>query len=62
MYAVMTIGSTVGSPISGAILDTVGHHTDYTGVIVWSGSVMLIASLVQFWMKFVTSRDLFAKV
>ncbi|KAF9339001.1 hypothetical protein BGZ91_007313 [Linnemannia elongata] len=62
MYAVMTIGSTVGSPISGTILDTIGHHTDYTGVIVWSGSVMLIASLVQFWMKFVTSRDLFAKV
>ncbi|KAF9144703.1 hypothetical protein BGX30_011724 [Mortierella sp. GBA39] len=61
MYAVMTIGSTVGSPVSGAILDTVGRHTDYTGVIVWSGSVMLIASLVQFWMRFVTSRDLFAK-
>ncbi|KAG9061503.1 hypothetical protein KI688_007081 [Linnemannia hyalina] len=61
MYAVMTIGSTVGSPVSGAILDTVGHHTDYTGVIIWSGSVMLIASLVQFWMRFATSRDLFAK-
>ncbi|KAF9153844.1 hypothetical protein BG015_002512 [Linnemannia schmuckeri] len=62
MYAVMTIGSTVGSPVSGAILDTVGHHTDYTGVIVWSGSVMLIASLIQFVMKFVTNRDLFAKI
>lgn len=62
MYAVMTIGSTLGSPVSGVILDTVGHHKDYTGMIVWSGSVMLIASLVQFWMKFVTSRDLFAKV
>ncbi|KAG0293158.1 hypothetical protein BGZ96_003215 [Linnemannia gamsii] len=62
MYAVMTIGSTIGSPVSGLILDTVGHHTDYTGVIVWSGSVMLIASLIQFVMKFVTSRELFAKI
>lgn len=62
MYAVMTIGSTVGSPVSGAILDTVGHHTDYTGVIVWSGSVMLIASLIQFWMKFISNRSILAKV
>ncbi|KAF9133810.1 hypothetical protein BGW39_008853 [Mortierella sp. 14UC] len=62
MYAVMTIGSTTGSPIAGAILDTIGHHTDYTGVIVWSGSVMLIASMIQFALKFVTSRDVFARV
>ncbi|KAG0373165.1 hypothetical protein BGX24_012055 [Mortierella sp. AD032] len=62
MYAVMTIGSTIGSPISGVILDTIGHHSDYTGVIVWAGSVMLIASLIQFVLRFVTSRSLFVKV
>ncbi|KAF9910181.1 hypothetical protein EC991_007108 [Linnemannia zychae] len=62
MYAVMTIGSTTGSPVAGAILDTIGHHTDYTGVIIWSGSVMLIASCIQFVLKFITSRDVFARV
>ncbi|KAF9920777.1 hypothetical protein FBU30_009287 [Linnemannia zychae] len=62
LYAGMAIGSIIGSPTSGAILDTIGHGTDYTGVIMWSGTVMLIGSLIQFAMRFVTSRNIFAKV
>ncbi|KAG0298993.1 hypothetical protein BGZ97_003904 [Linnemannia gamsii] len=62
LYAGMAIGSTIGSPTSGAILDTIGHGTDYMGVIVWSGTVMLIGSLIQFGMKFATNRNIFAKV
>ena len=62
MYAVMTIGSTVGSPVSGAILGTVGHHTDYTGVIVWSESVMLTASLIQLCIKLISDRSILAKL
>lgn len=62
LYAGMAIGSTIGSPTSGAILDTIGHGTDYMGVIVWSGTVMLIGSLIQFGMKYATNRNIFAKV
>ncbi|KAF9295555.1 hypothetical protein BGZ88_001870 [Linnemannia elongata] len=62
LYAGMAIGSTIGSPTSGAILDTIGHGTDYTGVIIWSGTVMLIGSVIQFGMKFATNRNIFAKV
>ncbi|KAF9927103.1 hypothetical protein FBU30_003491 [Linnemannia zychae] len=62
MYAVMTVGSTIGLPVSGAILDTIGHGTDYMGVILWSGSVILIASGIQLWLRFITSREVFVKV
>ncbi|KAF9093806.1 hypothetical protein BGX23_002906 [Mortierella sp. AD031] len=62
LYAGMAIGSMIGSPVSGAILDTIGGGTDYMGVIIWSGSVMLVGSFLQFGMKFVTNRNMFAKV
>ncbi|KAG0007532.1 hypothetical protein BGZ81_004800, partial [Podila clonocystis] len=48
IYAGMAIGSAVGSPISGAILDTIGHGTDYIGVIIFAGAVMSIGTVILF--------------
>ncbi|KAG0199960.1 hypothetical protein BGX28_006867 [Mortierella sp. GBA30] len=62
LYAGMAIGSTVGSPVSGAILDSIGHKTNYMGVIIWSGSVMLIGTVLLFALKYQTNKNMFAKV
>ncbi|KAG0281079.1 hypothetical protein BGZ95_006927 [Linnemannia exigua] len=62
LYTGLAIGSMIGSPVSGAILDTIGNGTNYTGVIVWAGTMMLIGSVLQFIMKFSTNRSLLAKV
>ncbi|KAF9375071.1 hypothetical protein CPB97_011710 [Podila verticillata] len=62
IYAGMAVGSVSGSPISGAILDSIGHKTDYTGVIFFSGGVMTIGTVILFFLKFKTSRNMFAKV
>ncbi|KAF8933678.1 hypothetical protein BGZ52_007041 [Haplosporangium bisporale] len=62
IYAGMAVGSVSGSPISGAILDSVGHKTDYTGVIFFSGGVMSVGTVILFFLKFKTSRNMFAKV
>ncbi|KAF9115224.1 hypothetical protein BGX27_008589 [Mortierella sp. AM989] len=62
IYAGMAVGSTIGSPISGAILSTIGHNTDYIGVILWSGGVMLIGTIILFVLKYKTDKKMFAKV
>ncbi|KAF9434464.1 hypothetical protein BGZ76_007986 [Entomortierella beljakovae] len=62
LYAGMAIGSTIGSPISGTILDNIGQGTNYLGVIIWSGSVMFIGTMVLFALKYKTSKTLFVKV
>ncbi|KFH68166.1 hypothetical protein MVEG_06895 [Podila verticillata NRRL 6337] len=62
IYAGMAIGSAIGSPTSGAILDSIGHKTDYMGVIVFAGSVMAIGTVILFLLKFKTSRNMFARV
>ncbi|KAF9376938.1 hypothetical protein CPB97_010511 [Podila verticillata] len=62
IYAGMAIGSAIGSPTSGAILDSIGHKTDYTGVIVFTGTVMAIGTVILFLLKFKTSRNMFARV
>ncbi|KAG0330417.1 hypothetical protein BG004_002112, partial [Podila humilis] len=62
IYAGMAIGSAIGSPTSGAILDSIGHKTDYTGVIVFAGAVMAIGTVILFFLKFKTSRNMFARV
>ncbi|KAF9907504.1 hypothetical protein EC991_010885 [Linnemannia zychae] len=62
IYAAMAIGVSLGSPISGAILDTVKDHNDYTGVILWSGLTMLLGSTLQFGLKYMTDRRVFVRV
>ncbi|KAF9383741.1 hypothetical protein BGX21_001511 [Mortierella sp. AD011] len=62
IYAGMAVGSLIGSPTSGAILSTIGHNTDYTGVILWSGLVMLIGTAILFALKYKTDKNMFVKV
>ncbi|GJJ75961.1 hypothetical protein EMPS_08319 [Entomortierella parvispora] len=62
IYAGMAIGSLIGSPVSGAILDSVGHKTDYTGVILWTGIMMSIGTAILLALRIVTSRSVFARV
>ncbi|KAI1299789.1 hypothetical protein EDD11_006422 [Mortierella claussenii] len=62
LYAGMAIGSVIGSPTSGAILDSIGHKTNYMGVILWAGTVMAIGTAVLAAMKYKTDKRLFAKV
>ncbi|KAF9982477.1 hypothetical protein BGZ65_002824 [Modicella reniformis] len=62
IYAGMAVGSLIGSPVSGAILDTIGHKTNYLGVILWSGIVMLIGTIILFALKYVTNKKMFVKV
>ncbi|KAF9998313.1 hypothetical protein BGZ80_006811 [Entomortierella chlamydospora] len=62
IYAGMAVGSLIGSPTSGAILSTIGHNTDYTGVILWSGIVMLIGTAILFALKYKTNKNMFVKV
>ncbi|KAF9365700.1 hypothetical protein BGX34_008850 [Mortierella sp. NVP85] len=62
IYAGMAIGSMIGSPVSGAILDSIGHKTDYLGVILWAGIVMLIGTIILFVLRYITSKKIFIKV
>jgi MFS family permease len=62
IYAGMAIGSMIGSPVSGAILDSIGHKTDYMGVILWAGIVMLIGAIILFVLRYITSKKIFTKV
>ncbi|KAF9134344.1 hypothetical protein BGW39_007361 [Mortierella sp. 14UC] len=62
IFAGMAIGAAVGSPVSGAILDTVGYQSDYTMVVFWSGTVILAGGLIQFGIKFLVGRRILAKM
>ncbi|KAF9957444.1 hypothetical protein BGZ72_001820 [Mortierella alpina] len=62
LYAGMAVGSIIGSPTSGAILDSIGHKTNYTGVIIWSGTVMLIGTMLLFLLKYRTNKNMLVKV
>ncbi|KAG0265312.1 hypothetical protein BG011_005012 [Mortierella polycephala] len=62
IYAGMAVGSLVGSPASGAILDSIGGKTDYTAVILFAGSVMLIGTAILLVMKYLTNKNMFVKV
>ncbi|KAF8937465.1 hypothetical protein BGZ58_002678 [Dissophora ornata] len=62
IYAGMAVGSVIGTPVSGAILDSIGHKTNYTGVILWSGIVMMIGTIILFFLKYSTNKKMFVKV
>ncbi|KFH69055.1 hypothetical protein MVEG_05857 [Podila verticillata NRRL 6337] len=62
IFAGMAIGSGVGAPIAGAILDTVGHKTDYMGVIIFAGAVMSLGTVILFFLKFKTNKNMFSRV
>ncbi|KAF9166581.1 hypothetical protein DFQ26_007502 [Actinomortierella ambigua] len=61
IYAGMAIGAVIGTS-SGAILDTIGGGTDYTSLIIWTGSVLAIGSSFVFVLKWMTNRNMFVKV
>ncbi|KAG0234273.1 hypothetical protein BGW42_006778 [Actinomortierella wolfii] len=61
IYAGMAIGAIIGTS-SGAILDTIGKGTDYTSLIIWTGSVLAIGSALVFVLKWLTNKNMFVRV
>ncbi|KAG0055763.1 hypothetical protein BGZ83_007488 [Gryganskiella cystojenkinii] len=60
IYAGMAVGSLIGSPTSGAILDSMNQN--YMGVILWAGLMMSGGVVILVALRVVTSRKLFVKV
>ncbi|KAJ1801236.1 hypothetical protein LPJ59_000450 [Coemansia sp. RSA 2399] len=57
-----TIGALISSPPGGAILDTYGHGTNFTGLIVYGGVFLALATVVNVVLRIVIARKLWVKV
>ncbi|KAJ1800440.1 hypothetical protein LPJ59_001098 [Coemansia sp. RSA 2399] len=62
VYIASFIGGMVGAPASGAILDNIGHRTNYKPTIIFAGVSMMGAFMFFFFMRAWTSMALFKKV
>lgn len=62
LYVANFMGTMVGAPSSGAILDNIGHGTDFKPTIIFSGVFMLASSLAFVGLRLTTSRAIFKKV
>ncbi|KAJ2448085.1 hypothetical protein GGF42_005238 [Coemansia sp. RSA 2424] len=62
LYIANFIGTMIGAPSSGAILDNVGHGIDFKPSIIFSGVFMLAAFLFFAVLRLSVSRKPFAKV
>ncbi|KAJ2402639.1 hypothetical protein GGI23_000571 [Coemansia sp. RSA 2559] len=62
VYIASFIGGMVGAPASGAILDNIGHRTNYKPTIIFAGVFMMGAFMFFFFMRAWTSLTLFKKV
>ncbi|KAF9977420.1 hypothetical protein BGZ73_006047 [Actinomortierella ambigua] len=62
IYGGIAVGTLIGTPTAGAILDKLGHNTNYLPLQLWTGFVMVIATCIAFVLKTSMERRLFAKV
>ncbi|KAF9166584.1 hypothetical protein DFQ26_007505 [Actinomortierella ambigua] len=62
IYGGIAMGTLIGTPTAGAILDSLGHNTNYLPLQLWTGFVMAIASAIAFVLKVKMDRRLFVKV
>ncbi|KAJ2687630.1 hypothetical protein GGH99_003217 [Coemansia sp. RSA 1285] len=61
LYIANFMGGMIGAPSSGAIVDNVGHGTNFKPAITFSGVFMLAASLFFFILRLSVDRRLFIK-
>ncbi|KAJ2745585.1 hypothetical protein H4S06_005321 [Coemansia sp. BCRC 34490] len=62
LYLANFVGTMVGAPSSGAILDNIGHGKDFKNTITFSGVFMLCSFFFFVLLRFATSRKLFERV
>lgn len=62
LFAMISVGDIVGTPIASAFLDTIGHRTDYTTLILWTGCTMMFGSGIQFVIRFMSNKKVLVVV
>ncbi|KAJ2844418.1 hypothetical protein IWW36_005197 [Coemansia brasiliensis] len=62
LYMANFVGTMVGAPSSGAILDNIGNGINYKPTIIFSGVFMLCASLFFMALRFTTNKKIFKRV
>ncbi|KAG0243158.1 hypothetical protein BGW41_002798 [Actinomortierella wolfii] len=62
VYGGIAVGTLIGTPTAGAILDNLGHKTNYLPLQLWTGFVMAIASVIAFALKMSMDRRLLGRV
>ncbi|ORY07093.1 MFS general substrate transporter [Basidiobolus meristosporus CBS 931.73] len=60
VFGISTVGTLLGTPISGAILDSTSPNISYTGVIGFSGGIYLLGAAMVLYLKFKVHRNLTA--
>ncbi|KAF8933676.1 hypothetical protein BGZ52_007039 [Haplosporangium bisporale] len=61
IYGGIAIGTLIGSPVGGAILDTSGG-VDYKPLQLWAGLVMVLGTILTVVLKFMMNRNIFGRV
>lgn len=61
IYGGIAIGTLIGSPVGGAILDTSGG-VDYKPLQLWAGLVMVVGTILTVVLKFIMNRNIFGRV
>lgn len=61
IYGGIAIGTLIGSPVGGAILDTSGG-LDYKPLQLWAGLVMVVGTILTVVLKFMMNRNIFGRV
>ncbi|KAJ2556916.1 hypothetical protein EV175_001678 [Coemansia sp. RSA 1933] len=62
VYIASFTGGMIGAPSSGALVDNIGHGTDFKPTIIFSGVFMLAAAVFFVFLRFTTNRNPFARV
>ncbi|KAJ1801362.1 hypothetical protein LPJ59_000363 [Coemansia sp. RSA 2399] len=62
MFIAFCLGALIGAPSSGAIVDNIGHGTDFKPAIIFSGVFLLGATMFFIILRFATDRNIKAKV
>ncbi|KAJ2400146.1 hypothetical protein GGI23_002218 [Coemansia sp. RSA 2559] len=62
VYIASFTGAMIGAPASGALVDNIGHGTNYKPAIVFSGVFLLCATMFFALLRFATNRNPLAKV
>ncbi|KAJ2859628.1 hypothetical protein GGI22_002935 [Coemansia erecta] len=62
LFIAFCMGGLIGAPSSGAIVDNIGHGTDFKPAIIFSGVFLLAATMFFVLLRFSTDRNIKAKV
>ncbi|KAJ2356756.1 hypothetical protein H4S01_006634 [Coemansia sp. RSA 2610] len=62
LYMANFVGTMVGAPSSGAILDNIGHDSNFKPSIIFSGVFMLCAALFFYALRVAASKKLIERI